>query len=102
LNDKEAELAAKMEEHQKNAITIETQILQIQQQIDRKTKQLNNLVYSISDLEKRITAFYAGWLTFITNLRNNTDLKIANEGVMSEFRNLHLRKSDTQFQNASN
>jgi hypothetical protein len=102
LHDKETEVTAKLEEHQKNAITVETQIQQIEQQIDRKTKQLNNLVYSISDLEKRITAFYAGWLTFITNLRNNIDLKIANEGVMSEFRNLHLRKSDNQFLNTSN
>ena len=102
LREKETELLTKIEEYQRNAISIEAQIQQIQQLIERKTKQLNNLVYSVSDLEKRITAFYAGWLTFIANLRNNMALKTANETVMNEFRNLHLKKSDNLLQNQSN
>jgi len=102
LHEKETELLTKIEEYQRNAISIEAQIQQTQQLIERKTKQLNNLVYSVSDLEKRITAFYAGWLTFIANLRNNMALKTANETVMNEFRNLHLKKSDNLLQNQSN
>lgn len=102
LREKENELLAKIEENQKSAIMIESQILQIQQLIERKTKQLNNLVYSVSDLEKRITAFYGGWLTFIANLKNNMTLKTANETVMNEFRNLYLKKSENQLQNQSN
>jgi hypothetical protein len=102
LRDREAEILVKIEEMQKNAISIEGQIQQITQLVERKTKQLNNLVYSISDLEKRITAFYAGWLTFVANLKNNMALKTANETVMNEFRNLHLKKSENQFQNQSN
>lgn len=102
LREKENELLAKIKENQKSAIMIESQILQIQQLIERKTKQLNNLVYSVSDLEKRITAFYGGWLTFIANLKNNMTLKTANETVMNEFRNLYLKKSENQLQNQSN
>jgi hypothetical protein len=102
LHEKETEQLEKVEELQKKAISIEAQIQQAQQLIERKTKQLNNLVYSISDLEKRITAFYGGWLTFIANLKNNIPLKVANEAVMNEFRNLHLKKSDNLLQTQSN
>jgi hypothetical protein len=102
LRQKENELLTKVEEHQKHVINIETQIQQAQQLIERKTKQLNNLVYSVSDLEKRITAFYGGWLTFITNLKNNMGLITSNEAIMNEFRNLYLKKSETQFQNTIN
>ena len=102
LHEKESELLIKIGGHQKNAISIEVEIQQAQQLIERKTKQLNNLVYSVSDLEKRITAFYGGWLTFIANLRNNLALKTANEIVMNDFRNIHLKKSDNQLQNQSN
>jgi hypothetical protein len=102
LREKEAEIIARINEMQKSAIDIEGQIQQIALLIERKTKQLNNLVYSVSDLEKRITAFYAGWLTFVANLKNNAALKTANETVINEFRNLHLKKSENQFQNQSN
>jgi TATA-box binding protein (TBP) (component of TFIID and TFIIIB) len=100
--DKENELLSKIEEQQKGAIVIESQIQSIIQTIERKTKQLNNIVYNISDLEKRITAFYSGWLTFIANLKNNTELKALSETVMAEFKNSGLKKSETQFQNQSN
>jgi hypothetical protein len=102
LRDKENELLSKIEEQQKGAIVIESQIQSIIQTIERKTKQLNNIVYNISDLEKRITAFYSGWLTFIANLKNNTELKALSETVMAEFKNSGLKKSETQFQNQSN
>lgn len=102
LRDREADLQNKIEELQKNAIDIEGQILQLVQMIERKNKQLNNLVYSVSDLEKRITTFYGGWLTFITNLRNNAELKTANEAIMADFRNNYLNKSENQFNNQIN
>ena len=50
-------------------------------QIEQKVKQLNNLVYSLSNLEKRVTSFYDGWLQFINQLEDNTELKTANEAV---------------------
>ncbi len=102
LRDKETELLLNIEELQKKAIDVEAQVQRIAQLIERKTKQLNNTVYSVSDLEKRITAFYAGWLTFVANLKNNSALKAANETVMYEFRNFYQRKADNQIQNQSN
>lgn len=102
LREKETEIIARIDEMQKSAIEIEGQIQQIVLLIDRKTKQLNNVVYSVNDLEKRITAFYAGWLTFVANLKNNAGLKTANEAAINEFRNLHLKKPENQFQNQSN
>lgn len=94
LKDEEIELQTKIEELQKSAIDIEGQLQQVQQLIERKTQQLNNLVYSVSDLEKRITTFYGGWLTFIANIRNNTALKTANEAIMADFRNSHFNKTN--------
>jgi len=102
LRDKEGELLISMEELQKKAIDVESQIQRIAQVIERKTKQLNNTVYSVSDLEKRITAFYAGWLTFVANLKTNNTLKVANESVMTEFRNFYLRKAENQIENQAN
>lgn len=102
LREQEDELNKQVDQLKQDVITIESSMKQLQATIELKTKQLNNIVYSVTNLEKRITAFYDGWITYIANLRNNSALIAANEATFAEFKSQYSSKKEaslTQLEN---
>lgn len=101
LQGSEAEKATMLQDLQKKAIDLENEVKQLQLTLERKMKQLDSVFFSTTMLEKRITAFYSGWITFISQLTENTALLQASESVMDNFKNTHLKKSETQNQSSN-
>ncbi len=87
INSKEIIIKDKISALNKSAIDIEASINKIRIQIESKTDQLQTVFYSKSSLNKRITAYYDGWLSFVTGLKNNHDLITEAERIKSEFLN---------------
>jgi peptidoglycan hydrolase CwlO-like protein len=69
--------------HQQRIFAVESEIKTINQQITNKKERLNTIVYTMRALEKRISAFCDGWLTYVSHL----DKEIQNEtqGVIDLF-----------------
>jgi hypothetical protein len=98
LQNQETEKVSFLQEIQKKAIDLEGETKQLETTIERKVKQLDSVFFSTTLLEKRITAFYSGWITFISQLSDNAALIEASESTMNEFKNTFLKKSENQNQ----
>ena len=84
LISKENNLNEKIQVQTKKAIEIEAAINKLKLQVEAKAAQLENLFYNTSSLNKRITAFYDGWLAFVTGLKGNENLIVECEKIKSE------------------
>lgn len=93
IREKTEALKAKIEELKTRAITLEGEIREMDRAIQQMIEQLRQLIYNVSDLDKRITAFYDGWLRYVNGLKNKHELISANEAVMTTFRAQHLIKT---------
>jgi cell division protein FtsB len=102
LREQEDELNKQVDQLKQEVITIESTAKQLQATIDLKTKQLNNIVYSVTNLEKRITAFYDGWITYVANLRNNAGLIASSESVFGEFKAQYLSRKESSITQLTN
>ena len=84
---KEDAIKEKIVSLNKAAIDIEAIISRIKLQIESKALQLETIFYSKSSLNKRITAYYDGWLSFVTGLKNNQELITEAEKIKADFLN---------------
>ena len=89
INAKEKVLKEKIAVLNKAAIDIEATINKIKLQIESKSLQLETFYYSKSNLNKRITSYYDGWLSYVTGLKNNQELITEAEKIKAEFLNLN-------------
>jgi hypothetical protein len=96
LQNSETEKTLVLQELQKKAIDLESELKQIELTIERKVKQLDSVFFSTTLLEKRITAFYSGWITYISQLVDNAQKLQSSEAILSDFRNTFLKKSENQ------
>ena len=80
--------------HGKLAI-MEAKITSHKQEIENIKKSSEYLMVSVSDLEKRVTDFYEGWLNFLLKINNHAQLKSECEEVKNKFYQTYILNHKT-------
>jgi hypothetical protein len=95
--DKEVSMAeTKLNDFKKAAIALKNEILNIECEIDRLKKSLTSVQFNLHVLKKRISSFYSGWMTYVTNLADNETLRKTCEEVMIDFKHQYLAPAFVQ------
>jgi chromosome segregation ATPase len=99
ISDAEKEISEgenKLNDFKKAAIALKSEILNIECEIDRLKKSLTSVQFNLHVLKKRISSFYSGWMTYVTNLADNETLRKTCEEVMIDFKHQYLAPAFVQ------